>query len=220
MTKTQTKTEATNKNIAKPKPVYDFFKRCFDFFCSVLALIILSPLFLFISVIIKIDSKGPVIFKHARVGKNGKEIGIYKFRSMYTNADELKKNFTPEQEAEFAKNFKLENDPRVTKVGNILRKTSLDELPQLLNVIKGDLSLVGPRPVLEVETQLYGRYRDLLLSVKPGITGFWAANGRSDTSYKKRKAMEIYYVKNRCFWLDIKILFMTVISVFNRRGAR
>lgn len=219
--------KTSNRNIVnekhikiKQKPVYDFFKRCFDIFCSLLALILLSPFFFLICIAIKLDSKGKAIFTHKRVGKNGKDIYIYKFRSMHANADELMKNFTPEQKAEFQTNFKLQNDPRITKVGNLLRKTSLDEFPQLLNVLKGDLSLVGPRPVLDVETRLYGNYRDMFLSVKPGLTGFWAANGRSNISYRRRKAMEIYYVKNRSFLLDIKIIFMTVVSVFSRQGAR
>ena len=136
------------------------------------------------------------------------------------NAEELIEKFTPEQKEEFKKNFKLENDPRITKIGKFLRKTSLDELPQLFNILKGDLSIVGPRPIMEVETKIYGKYKDMLLSVKPGLTGFWAANGRSDTSYKRRRAMEIYYVKNRSLLFDIKIIFKTVISVFKGEGAK
>ena len=203
----------------KKKPVYDFFKRIFDIVCSLVALIILSPVFLIMAILVKTTSEGPAFFAHKRVGKNGKEIKIYKFRSMVTNAEELIKQFTPEQKAEYEKNFKLENDPRITKVGKFMRKTSLDELPQLLNILKGDISIVGPRPVTEVETEIYGNYRDMLLSVKPGLTGFWAANGRSDTTYTRRRAMEIYYVKNRSLWLDIKIIFKTFASVFKGEGA-
>ncbi len=215
----------TNKNKTKDKqfkrkPVYEFFKRFFDIFLSLIALILLSPIFLIIAILVKATSEGPVIFKHKRVGLHGKEIGIYKFRSMVTNAEELIKSFTPEQKEEYEKNFKLENDPRITKVGNFLRKTSLDELPQLLNILKGDISIVGPRPIMDVETEIFGNYRDLLLSVKPGLTGFWAANGRSDTSYSRRRAMEIYYVKNRSFLFDIKIIFKTAISVFKGEGAK
>lgn len=203
----------------KKKPVYDFFKRIFDIVCSLVALIILSPVFLIMAILVKTTSEGPAFFAHKRVGKNGKEIKIYKFRSMVTNAEELIKQFTPEQKAEYEKNFKLENDPRITKVGKFMRRTSLDELPQLLNILKGDLSIVGPRPIMEVETEIYGNYRDMLLSVKPGLTGFWAANGRSDTTYTRRRAMEIYYVKNRSLWLDIKIIFKTFASVFRGKGA-
>lgn len=211
--------KATNKKIVN-KPAYDFIKRFADIVCSAIAIVLLSPFFIIISIGIKATSKGPVIFVHKRVGKNGKEIGIFKFRSMVTNAEELIKKFTPEQKKEFEENFKLENDPRITKFGKFLRKTSLDELPQLFNILKGDLSIVGPRPIMEFETKMYGKYKDLLLSVKPGLTGFWAANGRSDTSYKRRRAMEIYYVKNRSLLFDIQIIFKTVISVFKGEGAK
>lgn len=211
--------KVTSKYVAN-KPVYDFVKRFADIICSAIAIILLSPFFIIISIAIKATSKGPVIFVHNRVGKNGKKIGIYKFRSMVMNAEELIEKFTPEQKEEFKKNFKLENDPRITKIGKFLRKTSLDELPQLFNILKGDLSIVGPRPIMEVETKIYGKYKDMLLSVKPGLTGFWAANGRSDTSYKRRRAMEIYYVKNRSLLFDIKIIFKTVISVFKGEGAK
>ncbi|WP_304032280.1 sugar transferase [Ruminococcus bromii] len=213
------KSASPSGHAIKKKPVYDFFKRIFDIVCSLVALIILSPVFLIMAILVKTTSEGPAFFAHKRVGKNGKEIKIYKFRSMVTNAEELIKQFTPEQKAEYEKNFKLENDPRITKVGKFMRKTSLDELPQLLNILKGDISIVGPRPVTEVETEIYGNYRDMLLSVKPGLTGFWAANGRSDTTYTRRRAMEIYYVKNRSLWLDIKIIFKTFVSVFKGEGA-
>lgn len=211
--------KVTSKYVAN-KPVYDFVKRFADIVCSAIAIILLSPFFIIISIAIKATSKGPVIFVHKRVGKNGKKIGIYKFRSMVMNAEELIEKFTPEQKEEFKKNFKLKNDPRITKIGKFLRETSLDELPQLFNILKGDLSIVGPRPIIEVETKIYGKYKDMLLSVKPGLTGFWAANGRSDTSYKRRRAMEIYYVKNRSLLFDIKIIFKTVISVFKGDGAK
>ena len=220
MKKSNFETAKVTSKYVKNKPVYDFVKRFADILCSTIAIILLSPFFIIISIAIKATSKGPVIFIHKRVGKNGKEIGIYKFRSMVMNAEELIEKFTPEQKEEFQKNFKLENDPRITKIGKILRKTSLDELPQLFNILKGDLSIVGPRPIMEVETEIYGKYKDMLLSVKPGLTGFWAANGRSDTSYKRRRAMEIYYVKNRSLLFDIKIILKTVISVFKGEGAK
>lgn len=213
------KAATSNTHSVKPKPIYDFVKRVFDIVCSLIGLIVLSPVFIILSILIKTTSEGPAFFAHKRVGKGGKTIKIYKFRSMVTNAEELIKQFTPEQKAEYEKNFKLENDPRVTKVGKFMRKTSLDELPQLINILKGDISVVGPRPVMDVETQIYGNYRDMLLSVKPGLTGFWAANGRSVTTYTRRRAMEIYYVKNRSVLLDLKIIFKTFISVFKRVGA-
>lgn len=206
--------------LLKKKPVYDFLKRFIDITLSLLGIILLSVFILIIAVVVKVTSKGPVIFVHKRVGKNGREIRIYKFRSMVINAEELIKEFTPEQKAEFEANFKLENDPRVTKVGKFLRKTSLDELPQLFNILKGDISIVGPRPVTKAELEFFGGFTDILLSVRPGLTGFWAANGRSDVSYKRRRAMEIYYVKNRSLWFDIKIFIKTVISVFKGDGAK
>ena len=212
-------TEKSNKAL-KEKPVYDFFKRLFDIVLSVVAIILLSPILLILFIIVKATSKGPAIYKHKRVGKDGKTIYIYKFRSMVVDADKMIHNFTPEQKAEFEKNFKLENDPRVTKIGKFLRKTSLDELPQLFNILKGDMAFIGPRPVTQAETELYGSNRELLLSIRPGLTGFWASNGRSDTNYKRRRAMELYYVKNRSFGFDIKIFFKTVISVFKGEGAK
>lgn len=211
--------KVTSKYV-KNKPIYDFVKRFADIVCSLVAIILLSPIFIITSIAVKTTSKGPIIFVHKRVGKNEKEIGIYKFRSMVMNAEALIEEFTPEQKAEFQKNFKLENDPRITKVGKFLRKTSLDELPQLFNILKGDLSIVGPRPIVEAETKIYGGYKDMLLSVKPGLTGFWAANGRSNTNYKRRRAMEIYYIKNRSLLFDIKIIFKTIISVFKAEGAK
>ena len=214
-----TKNPPSGDYTVKPKPVYDFVNRVLDIVCSLIALILLSPVFLILAILVKTTSEGPVFFAHRRVGRGGKEIKIYKFRSMVTNAEELIKQFTPEQKAEYEKNFKLENDPRITKIGSFMRKTSLDELPQLINILKGDISVVGPRPVMDVETRIYGNYRDMLLSVKPGLTGFWAANGRSATSYKRRRAMEIYYVKNRSLLLDAKIIFKTFISVFKGEGA-
>jgi len=138
---------------------------------------------------------------------------------MVQNAEEVLRNFTPEQKAEFEKNFKLDDDPRVTKIGAFLRKTSLDELPQLINIIKGDMSVVGPRPIVQKEVVKYGKYADKLFSVKPGLTGFWQANGRSDTTYDERVQMDMYYIDNRSTLLDIKILFKTVIAVIRKEGA-
>ena len=199
--------------------LYKFFKRFFDVVCSAIALILLSPVFLIISILIRLESKGPIFFVHKRIGKNGKTIGIYKFRTMVPNAEELIKSFTPEQMKEFKENFKLENDPRITKVGKILRKTSLDELPQLINILKGDLSIVGPRPVIRDEVEKYGNNKDKFLSVTPGLTGYWAANGRSTTTYPQRMTMELYYVDNISWKLDMKIIFKTFVSVIKKEGA-
>ena len=199
--------------------VYNFFKRSFDIISASIGILFLLPLFIVLAILVKLDSKGPIFFSHKRIGKNGKIIGIYKFRSMVSNSEEIFKNFTEEQKMEFEKNFKLDDDPRITKIGGFLRKTSLDELPQLLNIIKGDMSVVGPRPIVRAEVEKYGVCADKLFSVKPGLTGFWQANGRSDTTYEERVQMDMYYIDNRSFLLDIRIILKTVISVIRKEGA-
>lgn len=201
------------------RKLYLLLKRIFDFISSLIGLIIFFPIIIIIAVAIKLDSKGPIVFGHTRVGNNGKEIKVYKFRSMVKNAQEVFNNFTPEQKAEFNKNFKLENDPRITKVGKFLRKTSLDELPQLWNIIKGDMSVVGPRPIVKKEIIKYGDSFKKVFSVKPGLTGYWQANGRSDTTYEERVAMDLYYVDNRSLSLDFKIIIQTFVSVIKKEGA-
>ena len=211
-------TTSTNE-VIKIKSIYKYVKRFMDIVLASIGLVVLSPVFLIIAILIKTESKGKVFFKHKRIGKNGKEIYIYKFRTMVENAEDLIKQFTPEQMKEFKENFKLENDPRVTKIGRILRKTSLDELPQLINIIKGDISIIGPRPVVEEELEKYGMNKNKFLSVMPGLTGYWAANGRSDTTYAQRMEMELYYVNNMSFKLDAKVFFKTVLSVVKRQGA-
>ncbi len=208
------------KHVTLSKKIYGGVKRVFDFFISLIGIIILSPLFLIIMLAIKIDSKGPCFFIHKRIGKNGKTIGVYKFRSMVVNAEELLKKLTPEQEKEFKENFKMENDFRITKVGKILRKTSLDELPQLLNILKGNMSLVGPRPVIKDELEKYGKYKEKFLSVTPGLTGYWQANGRSNTTYEERVQMDMYYIDHMSLLLDIKIMFQTVVAVIKKEGAK
>lgn len=202
------------------KNAYGVIKRSLDVTLSAIALITLSPIFLIIAAIIKLDSKGPVFFIHKRIGKDGKEIGIYKFRSMVQNAEDMIAEFTEEQKKEFRENYKLQDDPRVTKIGKILRKTSLDELPQILNILKGDLSIIGPRPVIKRELEKYENNKEKFLSVKPGLTGFWAANGRSDTTYSERVQMELYYIDHMSLKMDIKIFFKTIISVIKKEGAR
>lgn len=199
---------------------YLFLKRLFDIIVSFIALIILSPLFLIISLLIKIDSKGSIIYKHKRLGKNGKVFQLYKFRTMVSNANEIFESFTKEQKQEFDEFYKLKSDPRVTKIGNFLRKTSLDELPQLLNVLKGDMSIVGPRPVVLKEIERFGNLKEKYLSVLPGVTGWWACNGRSNTTYNERIKLEIYYIDNKSLKLDMQCLFKTIIVVLKRNGAR
>ena len=206
--------ELLGKNIP-----YKIVKRTSDVALSSIALVGLLPIFAVIALAIKLESRGPVFFKHTRIGKDGKIIKIYKFRSMVENAEDLIKKFTPEQMKEYQENYKLSDDPRITKVGKILRKTSLDELPQLINILKGDLSIIGPRPVVAEELKKYGTNIKKFLSVTPGLTGFWAANGRSCTSYEQRMQMELFYIDNLSFKLDVKVFFKTIGAVLNRRGA-
>jgi lipopolysaccharide/colanic/teichoic acid biosynthesis glycosyltransferase len=204
------------------KPVYELLKRLFDLTLSLVAAIVLSPVLLVIALAIYLEDHGPVLYGAKRVGRYGKPIVVYKFRSMRLNADRLEDMLTPEELEEYHKNFKLEHDPRITRVGAFLRKTSLDELPQLFNIIGGSLSLVGPRPVLQEETELYGDDRELLLSCKPGLTGLWQSRGRSNVTYEdgRRQALELQYVASRGFLLDIKILFWTVGAVLRMDGAK
>ncbi|MGL4450828.1 MAG: sugar transferase [Sarcina sp.] len=211
--------EKINASNIDEKKSYLFFKRTFDIMSSGIALIIFSPIFLLLIILIRLDSRGAALFGHKRIGKDGKEISVYKFRTMVINAQEVLENFTPEQKAEFEKNFKLENDPRITRIGSFLRKTSLDELPQLVNILRGDMSVVGPRPIVEAEVKKYGQFSKKLFSVTPGLTGHWQANGRSDTTYEERVQMDMYYIDNRSFAMDIKIIFQTVISVIKKEGA-
>ena len=204
------------------KPFYECIKRIFDLVVSLVAVIVLSPILLVIALALRLEDRGPILYRAQRVGRGGKPITVYKFRSMRMNADRLEDMLTPEELEEYKKNFKLEHDPRITKVGAFLRKTSLDELPQLFNILSGTLSLVGPRPVLQEETELYGDKRNVLLSCKPGLTGLWQVSGRSNVTYEngRRQALELQYVSQRSLWLDIKILFWTVGAVVRMDGAK
>ena len=204
------------------KPFYECIKRIFDLVVSLVAVIVLSPILLVIALAIRLEDRGPILYRAQRVGRGGKPITVYKFRSMRMNADRLEDMLTPEELEEYKKNFKLEHDPRITKVGAFLRKTSLDEPPQLFNILSGTLSLVGPRPVLQEETELYGDKRNLLLSCKPGLTGLWQVSGRSNVTYEngRRQALELQYVSQRSLWLDIQILFWTVGAVVRMDGAK
>lgn len=203
--------------------IYKFVKRAFDFIAALAAIVAISPLLLIISAIVYLGDPGPVIYGQVRIGKNGKAFKMWKFRSMYKNADKMLDQLTDEQRQQYITEFKIDNDPRITPVGNFLRKTSLDELPQLFNVLCNDMSLVGPRPLIESEIQTY--YADMfdtLLSVKPGVTGYWQAYARNNATYQsgQRQQMEMYYVNNASIMLDIKILFKTFASVLRRDGAK
>lgn len=204
------------------KPLFDFAKRLTDILLSGLLLLLVWPVFLIIAIAIKCDDGGKVFYRHKRIGRHGKEIYIHKFRSMKKNADQLAGLLTPEQLHQYYTEFKIDNDPRITKVGNFLRKTSLDELPQIWDIFTGKLSVIGPRPLVETETYRYYGKRDALLSVKPGLTGYWQAYARNDVGYGdgRRQEMELYYVENRSVWTDIKIFFKTIGSVVKRKGAR
>jgi undecaprenyl-phosphate galactose phosphotransferase len=176
-----------------------------------------------ISIIIKLSDKGPVIYSHKRIGKNDNEFNCYKFRTMYIDADKRLKEILekdPEKKKEWENYWKLKDDPRVTKIGNFLRKTSLDELPQIFNVLKGEMSLVGPRPVIQKELNEYYRENaEYYFKVPPGITGLWQVSGRSETSYDYRVSLDAWYVKNWNLWLDIIILIRTIKAVIKQEGA-
>lgn len=200
--------------------MYRGIKRILNLLCSFVGVIVLSPFFLIISLLIKVTSKGPVFFVHERVGLNGKKFKLIKFRTMVNNAEEMIASFSPEQKKEWEENYKLKDDPRITKIGKFLRRTSLDELPQLINILKGDMSIVGPRPVVDEELNWYGDKKDKLLSVKPGLTGWWAVNGRSNVPYPERCDLELYYVDHISFALDAKIILKTLGAIIKKDGAR
>jgi undecaprenyl-phosphate galactose phosphotransferase len=205
------------------KLLYIVAKRAFDILGSIIGILILIPLTVIIAILNFVcGDKGPVFYSHERIGKYGKKFKMYKFRTMCIDSDKkleelLKKD--EETRKEWEAHRKLSNDPRITKIGKILRKTSIDEFPQFINVLKGEMSLVGPRAVVDDEIELFGESKKLVLSVKPGVTGYWAANGRSSTSYEERVEMESYYAQNCSMILDINILFKTVVSVIKKEGA-
>ena len=206
-------------NLSKPR--YRLLKRLFDMACSFLLLVLLSPLFAWLSWKVSRDGGSP-FYGHVRIGQNGRPFKCYKFRSMIINSQEVLRNLLEsdaEARAEWEKDFKLKHDPRITPVGAFLRKTSLDELPQLWNVFTGEMSLVGPRPVVQDELERYGRDVAYYLLVKPGMTGLWQVSGRNDVDYSTRVYLDSWYVKNWSLWSDIAILFKTVNVVFNRTGA-
>ena len=197
-------------------------KRIFDIIATICGGILISPFLLLIAAWVYHDSPGPVIFKHRRVGKDGKEFNCYKFRSMCVNSQEVLDHLLatdPAAKEEWDREFKLKNDPRITKSGAFLRKTSLDELPQLLNVLKGEMSLVGPRPIIQKEVPRYEKYIKEYYSVLPGITGMWQTSGRSDIDYPERVQMDSWYVHNWSVWLDLVLLWRTVAVVIKHKGA-
>lgn len=198
------------------------YKRIFDLACTVIGGMLILPILAIISLLVAWNNKGNVIFTHWRIGKDGKEFPCYKFQTMVPDAQKRLEEYlanNPEARKEWEETFKLTNDPRVTKLGGFLRKTSLDELPQLWNVIKGEMSLVGPRPIVQKEIERYGEYFREYAMVLPGITGMWQASGRSDTTYEERVAMDTWYVRNWSVWLDIMYLAKTFKAVLCGKGA-
>jgi lipopolysaccharide/colanic/teichoic acid biosynthesis glycosyltransferase len=199
-------------------------KRIFDFTFSIIVLILLSPIFLIIAILIKLKSpNGNIFFGHQRVGKDKKLFKIYKFRTMVPDAEDKLKNLlnqNPKIKAEFDKDFKLQNDPRIIPgIGNFLRKTSLDELPQFFNSLIGNLSVVGPRPIVTDEIKKYGKYIEKLHSVKPGITGLWQVSGRNNISYDERVSFDMKYIEQQSLWIDIKIVLKTIKVMIFREGV-
>jgi len=207
----------------KPKhKSYLITKRLIDVVFALLGLIVLSPIFLIVFVILKIDSpKSPAFFEQQRIGRNGVPFNIYKFRSMVPNAEEMLKSNTALYEKYVASGYKLptQEDPRITKLGVFLRRSTIDELPQFWNMLIGDMSLVGPRPIVAEELKEYGDQKDIFLSVRPGALGLWQASGRSLIEYPERTQIELEYVANAGFFYDISIVFRNVIAIFKSKGA-
>lgn len=197
---------------------YEVIKRVIDVVCSFVGVLVLSPLFVVIAIIIKFTSKGPVFFSQKRVGRDGKEFKMYKFRSMVVNAEELKEKLAAQNEMS-GPMFKMKDDPRVTKVGKFIRKTSIDELPQLLNVLKGDMSLVGPRPSLPKEVAQFEDWMYRRLEVKPGLTCYWQVSGRNNIDFEDWMKLDIRYVDERSTLIDIKLIFKTVGVLFGDKNA-
>ena len=199
---------------------YPFFKRAFDIGASFLAILILAIPMIFVAIAIKIDSKGHAFYASERVGKGGKIFRLYKYRSMDENADEKLNELLKERHDEWEVNFKLKNDPRITKLGKFLRKTSIDELPQLFNILKGDMSFVGPRPCSLREYDSYTEKDKLRLSVPQGLTGEWQTHGRSNTTIEQRIDMDLDYIQNkRGFFYDLYLIFKTIGVAFRQEGA-
>ena len=198
---------------------YEFIKRLIDIICSLTAIILLLPLFAIVGIAIKLESKGPIIFAQDRVGYKGDKFKMYKLRSMVQNAEELKEKLNSKNEMD-GPMFKMKDDPRITKVGKIIRKTSIDELPQLFNILKGDMSLVGPRPSLPKEVDEFQPWMLERLSVKPGLTCYWQVSGRNDIDFINWMKLDIKYVEERSTLLDLKLIWKTFFILFGDEHAR
>ena len=194
-------------------------KRAIDILAGTLGLLAVSPLLITVIALIKLEDRGPIFFQQKRVGLRGRPFGMWKFRSMVINADKLKDTLLAQNEMKGGVNFKIKNDPRITRVGKYLRKFSIDEMPQLWNVLHGDMSLVGPRPPVPREVQEYSVEERQRLHAKPGLTCFWQVGGRSDIDFNGQVRLDVEYIKSRSLWLDIKLLFKTVPAVLLGKGA-
>lgn len=214
---TAERTRELDKTIPQ-KPVYEFFKRAFDIVSSSAALVLLSWVFLFTAIAIKLEDGGPVFFSQIRVGKNGKFFRMHKFRSMCVGAERMKKNLLEQNEMN-GPAFKIENDPRITKVGRFIRKTSIDELPQLINILTGSMSVVGPRPPLGHEVMQYDDFAMRRLAVKPGLTCYWQCCGRSNIDFDEWMKLDNKYIDERSAWVDIKMIFATIPAVLKGEGS-
>lgn len=216
-----TNKETNNEfKFVKQNKSYLLAKRIIDITMSFLGIIILSPVFIIVAILIKLDDhESPVIFKQVRVGLNGKEFEMYKFRSMIRDADILKKNFIEQNERKDSPMFKIKNDPRVTQIGKFIRKTSIDELPQLINVIKGDMSLVGPRPSIPDEVIQFEPWMLKRLQVKPGLTCYWQVKGRDSIGFKEWMRLDAKYVDDKSLILDTKLIIKTIFVLIGDRNA-
>lgn len=201
------------------KRIYEISKRAIDIIGAGSGLLLLSPVIAIVVCAVKFTSKGPIFFSQKRVGKNGKIFDMYKFRSMVVNAEELKEKLAHQNEMS-GPMFKMKDDPRVTKVGKFIRRTSLDELPQLWNVLKGDMSLVGPRPSLPKEVKQFEKWMFKRLTVKPGLTCYWQVSGRNNIDFEDWMKLDISYVEDRNLWIDIKLIFKTIFVLFGDKNAR
>jgi exopolysaccharide biosynthesis polyprenyl glycosylphosphotransferase len=203
---------------AESGPYLRFGKRVIDLAGALVALVVLSPLMLLVTLLVKLESRGPVLYRSSRIGKNGRSFTFLKFRSMVDGADRHRKQLTHLNEVD-GPVFKISRDPRVTRVGRLLRITSIDEIPQFLNVLRGDMSLVGPRPPIPEEVEQYEPWQLRRLDVKPGITCLWQISGRSTLSFREWMRLDLEYIKHRSFWLDMRILLRTIPAVLSREGA-
>ncbi|MFR5266962.1 sugar transferase [Clostridium sp.] len=211
-----------NKDLAKVTRnenfFYSFIKRVLDIVGSLVGLVVLSPIMLIVAILIKFDSKGPILFSQTRVGKNGNEFKMYKFRSMVVDAEELKEKLQEKNERK-GPMFKMKDDPRITKIGKFIRKTSIDELPQLINILKGEMSIVGPRPSLPKEVAQFDDWMLERLEVKPGLTCYWQVEGRDDIEFREWMELDVKYVRERNLKIDIVLIFKTVFVLFGDKNA-